>query len=179
MCLFGLTATSFFAQSFVKEPDFIGEAFILKSDSTSVKLEKETVKIKTKAGASVYIVGIGKIKSKIEVDGCCSNSRTSANNNLKIVVKSVDNLTDPMSIISLFRFDDSKKARKAELSSAGTFSGGSSNNLDFIEFNGEKFGESSYLITIPEIENGEYGMIVKNPNARDEKSTIVSTFGID
>ncbi|MDR5591583.1 hypothetical protein [Christiangramia sp. SM2212] len=71
-----LTCSLAGAQS-VKEPDFIGEAFILKSDSTSIPLEKETVKIKTKAGASVYIVGIGKVKSKIEVDGCCSNVRTS------------------------------------------------------------------------------------------------------
>jgi len=179
MCLFGLTASSFFAQGFVKEPDFIGEAFILKADSTSLKLEKETVKIKTKAGASMYIVGIGKVKSKIEVDGCCSNSRTSSNNDLKIVVKSVDNLTDPLSIISLFKFDDKKKVRKAELSSAGTFSGGSNNNLDYVEFVGEKFGESSYLITITSIDIGDYGKIVRNPNSLDEKSTIVSTFGVD
>ncbi|MDR5591582.1 hypothetical protein [Christiangramia sp. SM2212] len=45
-------------------------------------------------------------------------------------------------------------------------------------FQGKKFGESSYIITVPEIEDGEYGIIVKNPNSLDEKSTIVSTFGI-
>ncbi|MCB7481651.1 hypothetical protein [Christiangramia sediminis] len=162
----------------LKEPDFIGEAFILKSDSTSLPLEKETVKIKTKAGASVYIVGIGKVKSKIEVDGCCSNTRTATNKSLDIVVRSVDNQTDPLSIISLFRFDNNRKVRKAELSSTGTFSGGSNNNLDYIMFQGRKFGESSYIITVPEIEDGEYGIIVRNPNSLDEKSTIVSTFGI-
>lgn len=179
LSLFYVISFISYAQAEVKEPDFIGESFILQSDNSPLKLEKETVQIKTRAGASVYIVGIGKVKSKIQIDGCCSNSRIGTKNDLNIVVRAVDNETDPLSIVHIFKFDSKRKKRLAELASAGTFSGGSNNNLEYVKFEGAKYGESSYNLSVSSIEPGEYGVIVTNPNSLDEKTTIVSTFGID
>lgn len=38
----------------ITEPDFAGEVFAVKQDNNVVNLEKNTVQIKTNAGASVY-----------------------------------------------------------------------------------------------------------------------------
>ena len=65
------------------------------------------------------------------------------------------------------------------MSSLGTFSGSSENNMQYVKFKGKRYGDYSYVLTIPNIEAGEYGITVKNPNNRDEKNTIVSTFGVD
>ncbi|TXK70628.1 hypothetical protein [Mesonia sp. HuA40] len=94
-------------------------------------------------------------------------------------MRAINNETDPLSIIQVFKFKKKKKKRLAELSSVGTFSGGSSNNLDYLKFKAEKFGENSYLLSIENFERGaEYGVMVSNPNSLDEKQTIVSTFGV-
>lgn len=87
--------------------------------------------------------------------------------------------SDPISIISVFELTKKGKNRRAELSSASTFGGASDNNLEMVPFSGKKYGESSYMITLKEKAAGEYGIIVRNPNTLDEKTTIVATFGID
>lgn len=46
------------------EPEFIGEVFHLDPAGQTTLLEKQRVVVKTKAGASMYIVGIGKVKNK-------------------------------------------------------------------------------------------------------------------
>ena len=51
--------------------------------------------------------------------------------------------------------------------------------MQYVKFKGKRYGDYSYVLTIPNIEAGEYGITVKNPNNRDEKNTIVSTFGVD
>jgi len=169
-----------FAQNAPKEPDFVGEAFILKANGEIFELEKETVQFKTKVGVSVFLVGIGKMKTKIQIDNCCSGAVYSPDNEIQIVVKAINNETDPLSIIKIFKFKQKKKKRLAELSSVGTFSGGSSNNLNYLKFRGKKYGEKSYLLTIKKYERGsEYGIIVSNPDALDQRSTIVSTFRIE
>lgn len=166
------------AQEQVEEPTFVGEAFVIDSNNTIVDLEKEQVQWKTRAGASVYLTGIGKVKTKIQVPGCCSGVNINANGEIRLVVRAVDNETDPLSIIQVFKFDQKKKKRLAELASVGTFSGGSSNNLEYLKYKAEKYGESSYLLIIKNYEKGaEYGVIVNNPNALDQRQTIVSTFG--
>lgn len=170
---------SVFAQEPVSEPDFIGEVIMVKPDNTTESLEKSTVQITTKAGASLYIVGIGKVKTRINIDGCCARVRVNKDDDFKLIIRAVDNNTDPISIISIFEFEKKGKIRRAELSSSSTFGGVSNNNLEPIEFTAKKYGESSYLITLENKSAGEYGIIVRNPNTLDEKTTIVTTFGID
>ncbi len=174
-----LASFASFAQEEVKEPTFIGEAFILKDNNETLDLQKEHVQLKTRAGATVYLAGIGKVKTKIDIPNCCSATSYRPKKEIKLVVRAVDNETDPLSIIQVFKFKKKKKKRLAELSSVGTFSGGSSNNLDYLKFKAEKFGENSYLLSIESFERGaEYGVMVSNPNSLDEKQTIVSTFGV-
>ncbi|MCD7969858.1 MAG: hypothetical protein LUF87_05840 [Alistipes sp.] len=166
------------AQGDIDEPQFAGEGYLVLSGAQAVKLEKSIPQFQTKAGAGVYLAGIGKVHTKLTIPGCCSAIRTAAGP-VTLIVKAVDNVSDPMSIVSVFRMEQKKKQRKAELSSANAFKGNSSNNLQYIMFEAEKYGESSYLLFIDNLPAGEYGVIVSNPNALDERATIVSTFGVD
>lgn len=180
--LFGillLSSFSLFAQVKISEPTFAGEAFIINPDQSILKLEKERIRVRTRADAGAYLTGIGKVKSKIEVIGCCSGASFTPNGAIKLVVRAVNNQIDPLTIINVFQFKKTKNKRLAEIDSFGTFSGGSSNNLSYLEFVGEKYGEDSYLLTIPEYDiQSEYGVIVSNPNAGTELQNIVSTFGV-
>lgn len=167
------------AQEPINEPEFIGEALLVSSDNVSTQLEKTTVQIKTKAAASVYLTGIGKVKTRINVEGTQSRARAKANDDFRLIIRAVDNNTDPMSIISIFEMEIKGKNRRAELSSYSTFGGSSDNNLELVPFVGKKYGESSYMIKLSDKKPGEYGIIVRNPNSLDERTTIVATFGIE
>jgi hypothetical protein len=82
-------------------------------------------------------------------------------------------------VVTVFKFESSKKDRKAEIASAGTFSGVSQNNLTMVSFNAKKFGTSSYLLKIDPQQPGEYGIIIRNPNNLNQANLIVACFGID
>jgi hypothetical protein len=174
-----ILSLSMYAQNQIKEPNFIGEAVIVNADNTTTKLEKQTVQIKTRAGASMYIVGVGKVKSKIQVPNAKSSVSIKKPNELKIIVRAKNNENDPLSFIQIFKFDVKGKKRLAELASAGTFSGVSENNLNYLDFEAEKYGEKSYILNVKGFKNNsEYGIYITNPDVKDEKKLVISSFGI-
>lgn len=174
---FAMASLLAFSQQ-IEEPEFIGEVLLIENDSAATLLEKKLVTITVKADATMYIFGMGKVKEKVEVDGEKSPIRVKAGK-LKMIVRSSDNQSDPMSIISLFQFEVKKGKRKVMTSTVGTFTGAKSGNTTSVYFSAKKYGESSYILTIPSIEPGEYGFTVANPNNKDEKTIVVSAFGVD
>jgi hypothetical protein len=173
ICIFAAYIFSY-AQEDIAEPDFIGEVAVVQNGKSTGILEKNTVKIKS---TNLANIGFGTAKSHIIIEGCCAKTVLSEGGDWQFIVRAVDNNTDPLSIISVFRFKEKKKERRAEVASATIF-GSSSNNLDYIEFTGKKYGTNSYLVTLKEKVAGQYGIIVTNPNARDEKNIIVASFAI-
>lgn len=163
----------------IPEPDFIGEVTTVLPDGTTAKLEKETVLLRTRANASATIFGIGKAKTKLIVDTPEAAVRLKSGDDIRFIVKAVDNATDPISIINVFRFESNKKKRLAEISSVSSFGSVKANKLERLRFSAEKYGEKSYLLTLTDKPAGEYGITVSNPNTRDEKAVIVSTFAIE
>ncbi len=163
----------------VAEPEFINQVVIVQSDSTGVLLGKENGEIKTKAGASLYLTGIGSIKSRITLNGKYSETRIPKNAKLTLIVKAVDNRTDPASIIRVFKFEVKSNRRQVEIGKVNTFEGGSNNTMKLIQFQAKKYGESSYLIVLENLSDGEYGVMTSNPNAVDSSNGLmVNTFGI-
>jgi len=65
------------------------------------------------------------------------------------------------------------------MTKSNTFGGSSSGNMEHIKFQAKKYGKSSYMLTLPSVEAGEYGAMVHNPNDKDEKAAIVACFGVD
>lgn len=161
------------------EPEFIGEVNLVSKDSTATILDKENVQISTKAGASLYIVGIGSVKSRITINSPRAKVRASSTEPVTLIVRAVDNNSDPLSVVSLFKFDIKGKKRRAELSKSNTFGGNTEGNLKYIRYKAKKYGKSSYLLTCQKLESGEYGIMVNNPNDKDEKNIIVACFGVD
>lgn len=81
---------------------------------------------------------------------------------VRLLIKGEKNDTDPMDTYRIVRFNTSKKERRIQwiefesslLGSAETKKAG------YVDFTGHKYGEQSYLLTIPgsELEKGEYGI---------------------
>lgn len=172
-----LGCVSAFGQA--NEPEFIGEVNLVTDDGKATLLDKEAIQIKTKAGASLYIVGIGSVKSRITIKSPKAAARVKDGEPFNLIVRGDDNDSDPMAVIDLFQFEVKGKQRRAEMSKSNTFGGTSEGNMKRVKFTAKRYGKSSYILTMPSIGPGEYGVIVRNPNNRDEKSVIVACFGVD
>ena len=172
--LFALVLASGIAAQ-IPEPDFIGEVLAIHSDGTAEKLEKHNDQMRT--GAGVYIAGlaVNKSKTKILVAGSQANVRFAADEPVNLIVRAVDNKTDPMSIVRVFAMKNNRKQRSAVISAVGSFNV-TSNDMEYLPFTAEKYGENSYYLTFGDAPAGEYGIIVTNPNNVDEKMIIVSDF---
>lgn len=168
------------AQVSVTEPEFAEQVLVLKSDSEGILLPRESGSIKAKAAASLYLTGIGKVKSRITLSGNASDVKIAKSSITRFIVKGADNKTDPKSFVSFFKFEVKKNKRQAQIAEVGTFSGSSVNSLSNIDFQAKKYGESSYLIVIDNLESGEYGIVLGDPNQLTGKNQFkVTTFAVE
>jgi len=78
---------------------------------------------------------------------------------------------------NLYKKEEKKKERRAELANVNWLGNVSEGNMEYINFQGKRYGKSSYILTFPAID-GEFGVKVMNPNERDEKTTVFYCFGI-
>jgi hypothetical protein len=159
------------------EPDFIGETHLIYAGDEYTQLDKEIGEFSS--GMSFSSNSWNALS--LEIQGGKSQTRIQKGKDIKLVVRAVDNNSDPLTIISIYKFKEKRKKRKVVLSedNSGTLMKSRTHTKDMVRFNGEKYGKSSYLITLKNLKPGEYGIIVANPNNRDEKKTIVSCFAID
>lgn len=164
----------------VAEPEFAGEAVVIRADNTSVSLEKQVSQSRSVLSTGAILTGIGKYRTQLQITGCCSTVKLKKGENVKFIVRGVDNNTDPLAIVKIFKFESKSKYRRAEVASTSTFGTTKRNNLEYVAFSAKKYGTSSYIITpsVP-LESGEYGITVSNPNALDEKQTVVSAFAVE
>lgn len=165
----------------IYEPEFIGETNLLcisGDEIVSMPLDKESAKIKSKAGASLYLTGIGSIKTRIHVEGNTSSCVAKPGCEYRLIVRSANNDQDPNSFIQLVKFEVKKNERRCEIGKINTFQGSSSGTEQLVEYKAKRYGESSYeLHFYPE--PGEYGVFMSNPDAKDEKRIIVYCFTIE
>ena len=165
------------AKAQVSEPDFVGEAYSLKADSSYIQLDKEIGDFTS--GMSWSSNSWNALS--LEVVGGKAQTRFSSGETRQLIVRAVDNNSDPLTIISIYKFKAKSKTRSVVISedNSGTLMKSRTNSKDMVRFSGKKYGNSSYLITLKGLEAGEYGVVVSNPNNRDEKRVVVSCFAID
>lgn len=165
----------------VAEPEFADETLLLVSSTEGILLKRENGTIKTKAGASLYLTGIGKIKSRLTLAGVQSVNTAKGASRTRLIIKAKDNETDPNSFINIFKFEIyNKKERRYQLSEIGTLSKAETSNLSSIEFKAKKYGESSYLIQMDDLTPGEYGIVLGDPNNDNKKNGMkVTTFTVE
>lgn len=168
-------AMSVCAQS-VQEPDFEFEPFVVNLQDSTLgdPLPCENAYIKAKVGASVYIVGIGKVKSYYYVNGIASSLVLDKKSCLVINLGG----QSPLQTLSINKFDVLKKKRRFQNGEVGSFTGASVNNDKAAQnFRYKKYGKSSVLIPLSNLEPGEYCLSITN-SMTNSKSAKVYTFSI-
>lgn len=163
----------------IPEPQYIGRIVYVQGEE-GIPLEQQKASTKAKAGASMYMVGVGKITGSNEVKGEASPVRVDGSKPIRFIVRVQDNNVDPFLLINFFRLQQkiksnaSKSVRSIETSSAATFSGSSAMDISMIEFESEKYGEYSILITPSQLlEPGEYAITL------DGSRDLFNLFGVD
>lgn len=181
-----LAASSNAQQVAAQEPEFIGSYCILTSDSTYVVLPKENGKVEkhqnkfskfSKIAGAVSDLGFaggmvglstGSMAGLEGMDiafagGKSAYSIKKDGKDIRLLIKVEKNDYDPMGIYRIVRFKASKKDRRIQWLTLQPAVLGSSDaqKKGYLSFSGHKYGNQSYLLTIPasELEPGEYGII--------------------
>ena len=173
------TSFTSFAQT-VQEPEFIGEVYLLTSDSTYISLSKTPAAVKAKSGLSAMVPLVGTVKSYMIVKGTQAETRIPAANGLvQFIVRAENNDFDPSGMVSVMPFEVKKKERRVLMNQVSVLRGSSSESLDGLPYKFEKYGEHSYKITLENAQTGEYGIMI----LENEQSTATfpgfRCFGID
>ena len=86
----------------------------------------------------------------------------SGGQDVRLMIKGENNEYDPMDVYRIVRFDASKKERRIQWVEFESAMIGSeeTKKAGYVQFTGQKYGEQSYLLTIPasELAEGEYGI---------------------
>lgn len=177
-CIFvSLSAT--FAQS-VKEPEFIGEVYLLTSDSTYISLPKSPAEIKAKGGLSMGIPLLGSVKSYMSVKGTQAETRIKNDAQpIQMIIRCKNNDIEPTSLITIIPLEVKKKERQILMNKVSIL-GGSSNDLNTgVPFKFEKYGENSYKITLDSLQPGEYGLMVSEGEQATGSFIGLRCLGVD
>ena len=71
------------------------------NDSSLTTCEKQNAKLTTRIGASMYLIGIGKIKARYQVNGAHSNVCINYKDTITIICKMSSNIIDPSQVVKI------------------------------------------------------------------------------
>ena len=136
----------------VKEPEFSGTAiFVNDTIGDGILLEQQT--------AAIGKVKLRSKETSLEVNSCCSTVFADTINS-QFIVRVSDNSIKPDDVISVVKMNIENSKRSWKFSKPET-----------VEFKATKYGTSSYLLTVPKLPIGQYGIYFKN-------TYIVNLFGV-
>jgi hypothetical protein len=136
----------------VKEPEFSGTAiFVNDTIGDGILLEQQT--------ATMGKVKLRSKETSLEVNSCCSTVFADSINS-QFIVRVSDNSIKPDDVISVVKMNIENSKRSWKFSKPET-----------VEFKATKYGTSSYLLTVPKLPIGQYGIYFKN-------TYIVNLFGV-
>lgn len=157
-----ITCTTSMAQG-IQEPEYIGQVALVQSDSSQVVLVKEEAEMKTKTSGFGYIPIPGsslldKGKTFLRVKGDTSPNKI-AKGEVQLIVRVKDNNEDLKNSIGVFQFETKKKERRFTLAKVGLLSGmKATTSFNTVPYEAKKIGASSYMVTIVNLQPGEYGV---------------------
>lgn len=162
-----------FAQN---EPEFEMEPYVFNcADSTfETPLPCESAYIKAKVGASLFLVGVGKVKTYYYINGVMSSLEIDKKKS-NIIINTGD--TSPQQTLSIIKLETLESKRRWKTGEVGSFTGASTNEDNSVVLKYKKYGENSVIISTANLEPGEYCLAITNmmPNT---KSAKVYTFRI-
>lgn len=120
----------------------------------------------TAAGVGSAADAVGSLAGAAGMDivftGGKSAYQIKGGNDVRLLIKGEKNEQDPMELYRIVRFKSSKKERRIQWMEFQPALIGTSETqkAGYVGFTGHKYGEQSYLLTIPaaEMEKGEYGI---------------------
>lgn len=154
------------AETTLPEPEYVGDIVAVEGD-VGTPLEKQRTSNRARAGAL-------RARSANEIEGTASPVRLTAQP-LRFIVRHDTNTVNPTQVVNVFRMsvNERRGVRLVETGSVGAFTSRSM-DIDFLSFEGERYGSSSYLITIEEpLAPGEYAITL------DGSRDVFNLFGID
>jgi len=163
-----------FAQS---EPEFEMEPYVFnEADSTfETPLPCESAYAKAKAGASLFLTGIGKVKSYYYIKGKASSLKIDKNTS-NIIINTGN--TSPQQTLSIIKLEQMDSKRRWKTGEVGSFTGATSNEDNSVVLKYKKYGENSVIISTKGFEPGEYCLAITNMMT-NSKSAKVYTFRIE
>ena len=161
----------------VEEPEFVGGVLHINEDNELMPLEKQKSSRKVSATAGKYIGGFGKESARLVFPGKTSSVRLSAEKPLQFLVKVENNNYDPSEAISILKMKRKGKNRFIETGKVNMIGQIKSSDLDLADFEAEKYGESSFLITVAGLEPGEYGITLNGSGGDPSSDPILGGGG--
>lgn len=159
------------------EPEFELEPYVFNlADSTLASpLPCESAYSKAKAAASLYLTGIGKVKSYYYIKGE-SSPLTIDKKKSNIIINTGG--TSPQQTLSIIKLSNMGTKRRWKTGEAGTFTGASANEDDAVVLKYKRYGSESVIISTAGLEPGEYCLAITNMMT-NTKSAKVYTFKIE
>ena len=127
---------------------------------TGVRVMGTASSVGSVASAADVLAGVEGMD--IVFDGGSSTYQVKGSGDIRLLIKGENNEADPMEIYRIVRFVKSKKDRRIQWMQFEPALIGSekAQKAGYVAFEGHKYGEQSYLLTIPasEVKSGEYGI---------------------
>lgn len=157
------TANSGNAQARSNEPEFANTIVALTKDQKVINLERQKAQVKTGGNASLLIVGVGTAKMVGFVKGDSSDVKLAKSDTLTFIARVQDNSANPNDVITFAKFqvNSKKHIRYIEIAKSGVLSQAEQGKVEYIKFEGQKYGNSSYLIKVFNLPHGEYMMTLQ------------------
>lgn len=155
------------------EPEFNGQACILNADSTTTMLTTENAETNSKMSALHYVPlasMFSKDNTYLTFKGTESKTWTKPGD-VNIILKVKDNSEDPKGQVGFETLEVKKKYRRCIWMTYNAIQGSTMDLKGGTEYDVHKFGKSSYLITIKNLQPGQYAVGCKG-------TLTLATFGV-
>ena len=127
---------------------------------TGVRVMGTASSVGSVASAADVLAGVEGMD--IVFDGGSSTYQVKTSGDIRLLIKGENNEADPMEMYRIVRFQKSKKDRRIQWTQFEPALLGSekAQKAGYVAFEGHKYGDQSYLLTIPasEVKSGEYGI---------------------
>ena len=127
---------------------------------TGVRVMGTASSVGSVASAADVLAGVEGMD--IVFDGGSSTYQVKTSGDVRLLIKGENNEADPMEMYRIVRFQKSKKDRRIQWTQFEPALLGceKAQKAGYVAFEGHKYGEQSYLLTIPasEVKSGEYGI---------------------
>ncbi len=142
--------------------------------------------VTTASGVGSAASSVGALAGAVGIDIVFQGKESSYNvaidgSDLRFIVKASNNETNPIDLYRIVRFNTSKMERRVQWMNLSSSLLGSSDaeKNGYINFSGKKFGESSYLLSVPgsSLEKGQYGIFYLD--VASAMTIPIATFGVE